>query len=117
MGTVYGHLMSLSEASDLLFLSPWQALLFVIKDHPREVSIVTSEDAQSALYALLTTRYGISQQAGSSPSASGSVGSSAGTTAVSSQGNSSTAITTSASAAALANGGGFQVNRRLWYRN
>ena len=38
-----------------------KALLFVIKDHPREVSIVTSEDAQSALYALLTTRYGIAQ--------------------------------------------------------
>lgn len=33
----------------------------MIKDHPREVSIVTSEDAQSALYALLTTRYGITQ--------------------------------------------------------
>lgn len=112
MGAVYGHLMSCLRPPIHLCSSPWQALLFVIKDHPREVSIVTSEDAQSALYALLTTRYGISQQVGSSPS--GSVGSSAGATPVSSQGNSSTAIATSASSAALTNGGGFQVNRRLW---
>ena len=38
----------------------------MIKDHPREVSKVTSEDAQSALYELLTTRYGILQQGASS---------------------------------------------------
>jgi hypothetical protein len=54
-----------------------KALLFVMKDHLREVSLAVTYDAQTALYALLTTRYGMPTSAsGSSSSVSSSSSSS-----------------------------------------
>lgn len=81
-----------------------QALLFVIKDHPREVSIVTSEDAQSALYALLTTRYGIAQPgaATSAPPPSSNTASAATSTPAAAAGG--TASTAGATGAASSQG-------------
>lgn len=88
----------------------------MIKDHPREVSIVTSEDAQSALYALLTTRYGIAQPgaAATPPSATpaASAATAGGPTAASGAGAGAGATTQAAAPAgaaapspATANGG------------
>ncbi|CAM9434067.1 unnamed protein product, partial [Phaeothamnion confervicola] len=49
------------EAARVFEFKVMQALLFVIRDQPREASVLTIEEAQEALYGLLTARYSIGE--------------------------------------------------------